>query len=147
MKGKVVIGASLAILLGAVFLGAASAGTWNCPNQGTVGGVRVYCSHYISIEGSNREYFRSAAYSEAATAINRLGGDTFASQEWCGSSIRKYTNHGGWVRYSAPSAVIPGGLTFGPRCDRQAAATAARHDWSHGTDTRKYDHYSPRELR
>lgn len=133
MKEKIVIGAALAIVLGAVLIGVAFAGTYYCPNQGTVGGVRVYCSHYISIEGSNREYFRSAAYSEAASAINRLGSDTFASREYCDGSIRTNVNQGGWVRYHSRSAVITGGLNFGPWCSNQAAGTAARHDWAHGT--------------
>ncbi len=147
MKGRLLIGGAAAILLAAAVIGVGYAGTYSCPNQGTVGGVRVYCSHYISIEGSNREYFRSAAYSEAATAINRLGGDTFTSREWCGDSIRKHTNHGGWVRFSARSAVITGGLTFGDWCYRQAAGTAAIHDWSHNNQTRKYNFESPKELR
>lgn len=146
-KRGLLIGGAIGLLLAAVFIGAAHAGTYPCPDQGTFKGVRIWCQHDISIEGQGRTYFRSAAYTEAATAIDMVGGRTFASREYCGVSIRANVNHGGWARWSASSAVITGGMTFGPPCPYQAAGTAARHEWRIGQDTRLSDWDKAKELR
>ena len=110
----------------------------------TVGGVNVGTSSYIN---TGTYSFLTQGNSTAASAISRIGGNTFASREWCGGSIRNYANHGGWVDYDASSASINGGLVWGSRCSNQSGSTAAQHDFSNGGDTWQPYFYSPLDPR
>lgn len=121
----------IAVILATIFATTVYAGIYIGPG-GTVGGVNVSWSHYITI-GTNS--FLTQANSTSLSNISRIGGNTFASRVWCGSTIRDTANHGGWVQYNKSAASLSGGLTWGARCTNQKAGTAAQHDFSNGGQT------------
>lgn len=145
MKSVILCALIIAVVISLGFAGSVLAESYiHIGPDGSVGGVNVSTCSYIT---TSTYSFLTQGNSTAWSAISRIGGNTFASREWCGGSIRNYANHGGWVRYNASSASINGGLVWGPICINQSASTAAQHDFLNGGDTWQPYFYSPLDPR
>lgn len=142
MKHNKIVLASFWLAIGLLTTQKAYAGIHIGP-QSSVGGVDVGVSHAFNIQTTS---FMAQADSSADANIQRLGGNTFAVREWCGSTIRSSKNYGGWVQYNKSLARISGGLVWGPRCTNQKAGTAAKHDFYHNNQGWQ-PLFSPKESR
>lgn len=145
MKNRIFLALIVAVVICMAFTGSVLAESYIHIGPGnTVGGVNVSTSSYIT---TSTYSFLTQGNSTAWSAISRIGGNTFASREWCGGSIRNYENHGGWVGHNVSSASKNGGLVWGARCTDQSGSTAAQHDFSNGGDTWQPYYYSPLDPR